>query len=62
MMTTKDLAILVDSYADAKASGNKYLIQTMIAQLERALDEVFNVEGEESSLDVIESVQSTEEY
>ena len=61
-MTTKDLAILVDSYADAKASGNKYLIQTMIAQLERALDEVFNVEGEESSLDVIESVQSTEEY
>lgn len=61
-MGKKELATLIDAYSDAKASGNKYLTQVMIAQLEKALDEVFNVEGEESSLDVIESVQSTEEY
>lgn len=40
-MGKKELATLIDAYSDAKASGNKYLTQVMIAQLERALDEVF---------------------
>ena len=39
-MTKTQLAALIDAYADAKASGNKHLIQTMIAQLEDALNEV----------------------
>jgi hypothetical protein len=44
-MGKKELAILIDSYADAKSSGNKYLVQTMIAQLEQALNQIFG-EGE----------------
>lgn len=43
-MGKKELATLVDAYADAKASGNKHLIQSMIAQLETALDEIFGKE------------------
>ena len=54
-MGKKELAILIDSYADAKSSGNKYLVQTMIAQLEQALNQIFGegeamVESEGSSL------------
>lgn len=59
-MGKKELATLVDAYADAKASGNKYLTQTMIAQLERALDEVFGTDPTEES--VIESIKTPEEY
>lgn len=39
-MTKAQLASLIDAYADAKGSGNKYLIQTMISQLEDALNQV----------------------
>jgi len=40
-MTKSELAILIDSYADAKSSGNKYLIKKMIEELEEALNEIF---------------------
>ena len=50
-MGKKELATLIDAYADAKASGNKYLAQVMIAQLEQALNQVFGQEGG----DVVES-------
>lgn len=41
-MTKAKLAELIDAYADAKTSGNKYLVQSMIGQLESALNEVCN--------------------
>ncbi len=40
-MTKKDLATLIDAYADAKSSRNQHLINSMVAQLEQALDSVF---------------------
>jgi hypothetical protein len=40
-MTKKDLATLIDAYADAKSSRNQHLISSMVAQLEQALDSVF---------------------
>jgi hypothetical protein len=51
-MTKSELAILIDSYADAKASGNKYLVKKMIEDLEGALNEIFvgEVEPEETAL------------
>ncbi len=54
-MGKKELATLIDAYADAKASGNKYLVQNMIEQLQQALDEVCGVdlpamEGEDTEL------------
>ena len=58
-MGKKELATLIDAYSDAKASGNKYLTQVMIAQLEKALDEVF---GGDIEAPVIESTQSPDEY
>lgn len=48
-MGKKELATLVDAYADAKSSGNKYLTQVMIAQLEQALNQIF---GEDPTGDV----------
>ncbi len=39
-MTKAELAQLIDAYADSKASGNKYLVQKRIEELERALSEV----------------------
>lgn len=39
-MTKAELAQLIDAYADSKASGNKYLVQKMIEELEMALNEV----------------------
>jgi len=39
-MTKAELASMIDAYADAKASGNKYLVQKMIEELEQALTEV----------------------
>lgn len=59
-MGKKELATLVDAYADAKASGNKYLTQTMIAQLERALDSIFG--SEPAELDVPEEAPVPDEY
>jgi hypothetical protein len=46
-MGKKELATLIDAYADAKASGNKYLVQNMIEQLQQALDEVCGSDGDE---------------
>lgn len=40
-MNKKSLAALIDAYADAKASRNQHLVNTMVAQLEQALDMVF---------------------
>jgi hypothetical protein len=39
-MTKAELAQLIEAYADSKASGNRYLVQKMIEELEQALDEV----------------------
>jgi hypothetical protein len=38
----KEFATLIDAYADAKVTGNKYLVDNMIAQIEKALNEVFD--------------------
>jgi hypothetical protein len=40
-MNKAEFAQLIDAYADAKASGNKYLVQRMIADLEQALNQLF---------------------
>ena len=37
-MSKEAFAELIDAYADAKATKNKVLVQTMIRQLELALD------------------------
>lgn len=41
-MTKAELAELIDAYAASKASGNKYLVQKMISDLEMALEELFD--------------------
>jgi len=43
-MDKKDLAVLIDAYADAKASRNQHLVNSMAAQLEQALDSLFPAE------------------
>jgi hypothetical protein len=43
-MNKKDLAVLIDAYADSKASRNTHLVNTMAAQLEQALDSLFPTE------------------
>lgn len=60
-MGKKELAILIDSYADAKASQNKHLINTMIKQLEMALEEIFGPESDEEPAPPAE-VTLTQEY
>jgi len=40
-MNKKQLAVLIDAYADAKVSGNEYLCKLAIARLEEALFEIF---------------------
>lgn len=50
-MGKKELATLIDAYADAKASGNKYLVQNMIEQLQQALDEVCGADANEPELE-----------
>lgn len=47
-MNKKDLATLIDAYADAKASRNQHLVNSMVAQLEQALDGLFADSVEES--------------
>ena len=39
-MTKAELAGMIDAYADAKASGNKYLVQKMIEDLDVVLNAV----------------------
>jgi hypothetical protein len=45
-MNKAEFAQLIDAYADAKASGNKYLVQKMIADLEEALNAIFDPQPE----------------
>lgn len=59
-MGKKELATLIDAYADAKASGNKYLAQVMIAQLEQALNQVFGQDDE--GMVESEGISQSEEY
>ena len=40
-MNKEDLAELIDAYADAKVSKNKFLCQEMITKLEDALSSLF---------------------
>jgi hypothetical protein len=40
-MTREDLAVLIDAYADAKATRNQHLIRVSAAQLEDALNSMF---------------------
>lgn len=47
-LSKKDLATLVDAYADAKASRNQHLVNSMVAQLEQALDSLFPSDSDES--------------
>jgi hypothetical protein len=47
-MTKAELAVLIDSYADAKASGNKYLVKKMIEELEDALNGLFGPDPEDT--------------
>lgn len=54
-LSKKDLATLVDAYADAKASRNQHLVNSMVAQLEQALDSLFPPDSEPEA-------PSTEEY
>lgn len=46
----KDLATLIDAYADAKASRNQHLVNSMVSQLEQALDSIFPSEPEASEI------------
>jgi hypothetical protein len=40
-MNRKELAALIDAYADAKVSGNEYLCVMTIERLEKALEALF---------------------
>lgn len=40
-MNKKEFATLIDAYADAKASRNQHLINSMVSQLEQGLDLLF---------------------
>lgn len=42
IMNKSELAQLIDAYADAKATGNAYLIKKMIDELEEVLTEIFS--------------------
>ena len=60
MMGKKELATLIDAYSDAKASGNKYLTQVMISQLEKALDQVFGEGGQQEESTEFLTEETTE--
>lgn len=45
-MNKRELATLIDAYADAKASKNEHLLRVMVAQIEDVLNELFEEEGE----------------
>lgn len=53
-MTKKDLATLIDAYADAKASRNQHLVNSMVAQLEQSLNAVFPDSGEDAEGPAVE--------
>lgn len=41
-MNKQDMVTLIEAYSDAKAIGNKHLINIMVGQVERALDSIFD--------------------
>lgn len=59
-MTKEALAQIIDAYADAKASGNKYLVKKMIEDLQVILDELFNEVEKDSETPA--EVTLTQEY
>jgi hypothetical protein len=61
-MGKKELAILIDAYADAKASTNKHLANMMIKQLEMALEEIFGSGAEQEPETEPAEVTLTQEY
>lgn len=64
-MGKKELAILIDAYADAKASQNKHLANMMIKQLETALEEIFGSgfeQADEAAMAEPAEVTVTQEY
>jgi len=61
-MGKKELAILIDAYADAKASQNKHLANMMIKQLEMALEEIFGSGAEQEPEAEPAEVTLTQEY
>lgn len=61
-MSKKELAILIDSYSDAKVSGNKYLTQMMIAQLEQALNQIFGPDTEGEGMVESDGPNTADEY
>jgi hypothetical protein len=46
-ISKKEFSALIDAYADAKVSKNPVLMNMMVAQMERAIDMLFNEEQEE---------------
>jgi hypothetical protein len=40
-MDREQLATLIDAYADAKTSRNRYLMELMVKEMGQALDELF---------------------
>ena len=54
-MNKEDLAELIDAYADAKISKNKFLCQEMINKLEEALSDLY------ARLDTIEESATLDE-
>jgi hypothetical protein len=40
-MDKKELAVLIEAYAEAKASRNPFLVNVMVPKVEKALDEIF---------------------
>lgn len=56
-MNRETLAALIDAYADAKASKNKILIQSMIEKLEQALIEIFPDEPMPSGVDITDPAE-----
>lgn len=53
-MNKAEFAQLIDAYADAKSSGNKYLVKKMIEELESALSELFGSDVEQLPLEALE--------
>ena len=45
-MDKKEIATLIDAYADAKASKNEHLLRVMVSQVEEALNSLFDEEVE----------------
>lgn len=57
-MNRETFAALIDAYADAKASRNKILIQSMIEKLETALIEIFpEPESQAFGVDITDPAQ-----